>query len=206
MGRKARRSVAATLVVVGGVMLGGSSASLAEAPAFHAPAAAAHDMPETFNYHGEHIARNSAARLDLSCNQTETAVTCYDSQSEALRAMGVEPDGGVAARASGRKAGPRARAADLYCEANNGRPLVLFEHGDFGGWNVNAFTRQQWFNMQGIYDNNASSYRMGGHSGHMSENPNGGGYWYPGPTGVCDEGTHMGAYNWTDRTSSRYRN
>lgn len=172
----------------------------------HEAAASAIELPATFTYGGKSISRDGAAAKGLSCNQTERGVTCFDSQSAALRAMGVSPEGEPAqARASKRRGGPRAKAA-LYCEANNGRPLVLFEHGEFGGWNLNAFTRQQWHNLSGSYANNASSYRMGGHSGHISDAPNGGSWWYPGPTGICSEGQHMGAYNWTDRAESRYRN
>lgn len=205
--RRTRLSGALTLALVA---LGGAGAATADAQdasdVRHEAVASAVEMPAAFTYGAKSISRDAAAALDLSCNQTESGVTCYNSQGAALRAMGVGPEGTPAeAWASKRRGGPRAKAA-LYCEANNGRPLVLFEHGDYGGWNLNAFTRQQWHNLSGSYANNASSYRMGGHSGHISDNPNGGSWWYPGPTGICDEGAHMGAYNWTDRAESRYRN
>ena len=203
MSRSWRAALAVALTIAGSAVAGGPLAHALAPDGPHAAAPAAIDMPETFSYHGGEIARSRAAALGLACNQFAAGVTCYDSQAAALRAAGA-PEEGPSAQTS-RRRGARAKAA-LYCEANNGRPLVLFENGEYLGWNLNTFTRQEWFNMQGIYDDNASSYRMGGHSGHIAEGLGGAGYWYPGPTGICDEGEHMGAYNWTDRTSSRYRN
>jgi hypothetical protein len=187
--------------------IGCSSASIA-APVgqLHAPASTPSiGMGDTFKYEGREVTPRYAAEQALACNQEISGTTCFDSQSEALAAKGVAPEAN-AARAHGSRKTLRARAA-LVCSANDGRPLVLWEHGEYGGWNVNMFTRQWWGDLEPyVYDNAASSYRMGGHSGHISDGINGQSYWYPGPTGICNEGPHMGAYNWTDRATSRHRN
>jgi len=206
MGRNWRAALAVALTIAGSAMGGGALAHADESAGPHAAAPSAIDMPDTFSYNHGEISRREAAELGLSCNQFPSGVTCYDSQADALRAAGAPEEGASAQTSRHRSRSVRAKASSLYCEANNGRPLVLFQDGEFEGWNINTFTRQEWFNMQGIYDNEASSYRMGGHSGHIAEGLSGSGYWYPGPTGICDEGQHMGAYNWTDLTSSRYRN
>lgn len=162
-------------------------------------------MGDTFIYQGRNITPRYAAEHALACNQEIRATTCFDTQNEALAAKGVAPEASRS-RARGSRKSPRARAA-LVCSANDGRPLVLWEHGEYGGWNVNMFSRQFWGDLEPyVYNNEASSYRMGGHSGHISDGINGQSYWYPGPTGICATGPHMGAYNWTDRATSRYRN
>jgi hypothetical protein len=63
-----------------------------------------------------------------------------------------------------------------------------------------------WGDLAAPYALNASSYRMGGHSGHMSEYNQGAGAWYPGATGVCNTGNMTDYANWNDRVRSRYRN
>lgn len=189
------------------LVIGCSSVGIA-APAseVHAPASTVSiGMGETFKYQGREVAPRYAAEHELACNQEIGGTTCFDSQDQALAAKGVAPEASASRVRTARKS-PRARAA-LVCSANDGRPLVLWEHGEYGGWNVNMFTRQWWGDLEPyVYDNAASSYRMGGHSGHISDGINGQSYWYPGPTGICDTGAHMGAYNWTDRATSRYRN
>lgn len=190
-------------VLLAGVAAPPSTAGTADQ--IHERSTAPHmTMGDTFTYKGREIEPHAAAVRGLACNQAPDGTTCFDTQNEALAAEGLPPERAQAK--VGRKRGPRARAA-LVCSPNDGRPLVLWQHGDEEGWNVNLFTRQWWADLDSYdHDNEASSYRMGGHSGHISDGIYGTSYWYPGPTGICDRGLHMGAYNWTDRATSRYRN
>jgi hypothetical protein len=202
MGSSFRRAMLAALIVTV-VAVGGASPSLAD-DVVHEPSRQSFGMGDTFTYNGAAIRPAEAAKRGLSCNQEPTGTTCFDSQAQALAAGPGSPD--VPASASRKGGRAKARAA-LVCSANDGRPLVLWEHENEGGWNVNMFTRQWWANLDHPYFKNASSYRMGGHSGHMAEHANGAGFWFPGPTGICAHGNLTGySPSWNDRISSRYRN
>lgn len=55
-------------------------------------------------------------------------------------------------------------------------------------------------------NNDTSSYRMGNRAGHMAENAGGGGSWFPGPTGYCQNGSITDSYpSWDNRISSGWR-
>lgn len=202
--RFSRRIVGAGCVIAVAIAATPATGSAAEEGVFHKPSEQALDMGDTFSYNGKEILPEVAAEKGLSCNQEPTGTTCFDSQSEAL-AAGPQPAARSARKATSAK---RQARASLVCSANDGRPLVLWENeNEAAGWNVNMFTRMTWGNLGNPYFANASAYRMGGHSGHMAEAANGGGYWFPGPTGICNAGNLTGySPSWNDRVSSRKRN
>jgi hypothetical protein len=204
-----RRTLQCITVLVGAsvVALGAASTVGATDDVFHEASTRSFDMGETFTYRGQVIAPMVAAEKRLSCNQERSGTTCFDSQEQALAAASGSPgEPSGTAQASRKEKRQGARAA-LTCSANDGRPLVLWEHTGEGGWNVNLFTRQWWANLDYPYFRNASAYRMGGHSGHMAEAADGYGFWYPGATGICAHDDMTGySPSWNDRVSSRYRN
>ncbi|MGB7157061.1 MAG: hypothetical protein WBD40_03280 [Tepidisphaeraceae bacterium] len=203
-----QRAMLLALTVVVAMFATASASLAADEGAYHKPSEQSFDMGKTFTYNGEQIAPAVAAEKQLSCNQEPTGTTCFDSQAEALAAGPNSGDAEIQAQSARKSRNAKRRAsAALVCSANDGRPLVLFENTGESGWNVNMFTRQAWGNLGHPYFLNASSYRMGGHSGHMAENANGSGFWYPGGTGICDNADMTGwSPSWNDRISSRYRN
>ncbi len=85
---------------------------------------------------------------------------------------------------------------------------VHYQWGSFNGDNYAFAGRTYWQNLPAYMDNNTSSYDIGSTGGHMAENYNGGGYWYPGPTtSPCDHWSiTYGSYpTWDNRISSGWR-
>ena len=61
--------------------------------------------------------------------------------------------------------------------------LRLYEHNWYGGRRLSFWDRGYWQNLYLYgFDNQASSYIVGGCYAHLAEHPDGGGWWYPGPT------------------------
>ncbi len=61
--------------------------------------------------------------------------------------------------------------------------LRLYEYNYYGGRRLSFWDRGYWQNLY-IYgfDNRTSSYIVGACYAHLAEHPDGGGWWYPGPT------------------------
>jgi hypothetical protein len=164
-----------------------------------------------WTYKGKSIDPLYASENGLVCNETDADITrCFDTDRQAdIALLGTKA---VAARAQG-KHGKKAKAS---CSASDGSVLKLYQHSSYSGWQLNLASRSAWYDMNyGGYNDDASSWNMGGHSGHISEHTyaQGLGWYFPGPTSVCDAGTNMSGYayqggggDWNDRASSRYRN
>jgi hypothetical protein len=61
--------------------------------------------------------------------------------------------------------------------------LRLYEHSWYGGRRLSFWDRGYWQNLYLYgFDDQASSYIVGGCYAHLAEHPDGGGWWYPGPT------------------------
>lgn len=81
-------------------------------------------------------------------------------------------------------------------------PLRLYEHGNYGGRQLQFYDRGYWQNLADYgFDNQLSSYITGACYAHLAENTNGGGYWYPGYTGP-NHGEPFLSAGWNDRVSS----
>jgi hypothetical protein len=175
-------------------------AAAAGDPAATAPVA----KKARIKYKGQAITSEQAASQGLSCNEVaDEPIRCFDTMDEADAAMGVKAEKHPAHQS---KAKPRAKASS-HCDA--GGPLRTYkltnQTTDGGrGWMLSLYSRHAWFDMQPGYNNDTSSYGMNAHSGHLSDYTGGGGYWYPGDTGVCGFADYMG--NWDNRVGSRYRN
>jgi hypothetical protein len=80
--------------------------------------------------------------------------------------------------------------------------LRLYEHNWYGGRRLSFWDRGYWQNLSWYgFDNQASSYIVGGCYVHLAEHSNGGGWWYPGPTYPYAGEPVMG---WQDVISSIY--
>jgi hypothetical protein len=178
-----------------------------EAQAAGDPAASAPSAPveSTFLYRGKEIAVNDAAALDLACIQNAGQRTrCYSTGAELDRAEGVanpaQKDAARVARKHKNKRRHRAHRAQHYYY-----PMQLWEHTFQHGWRLDLNSQCAWYNIPGAYNDNASSYDVGNHSGHLSQDYGGLGPWYPGPTGAYAVGNMTDYVGWNDWVSSRYR-
>ena len=80
--------------------------------------------------------------------------------------------------------------------------LRLYEHNWYSGRRLSFWDRGYWQNLWLYgFDDQASSYIVGGCYAHLAEHPDGGGWWYPGPTYPYAGEPVMG---WQDVISSIY--
>lgn len=85
-----------------------------------------------------------------------------------------------------------------YCSSS----LRLYEHNWYSGRRLSFWDRGYWQNLGDYgFDNATSSYIVGACYAHLAEHPNGGGWWYPGPTYPYAGEPAMG---WQDVISSIY--
>ncbi len=85
--------------------------------------------------------------------------------------------------------------------------LRLYEHTNFGGRVLQFADRGYWQNLGNWgFNDQLSSYKVGGCGVNLAEHANGGGYWYPGNTGPYAQSSCMcaGSTKWNDRVSSIY--
>lgn len=72
-----------------------------------------------------------------------------------------------------------ASTASYACSSS----LRLYEYDYYGGRRLSFWDRGYWQNLYLYgFDNRTSSYIVGACYVHLAENPDGGGWWYPGPT------------------------
>lgn len=70
-------------------------------------------------------------------------------------------------------------SSSYYCSSS----LRLYEHNYYAGRRLSFWDRGYWQNLADYgFDDSMSSYIVGGCYAHLAEHPNGGGWWYPGPT------------------------
>ena len=101
-----------------------------------------------------------------------------------------------------RQARPRAAACGVY------EILHIWVSADYQNAVASLADRHRWANIGNGMNDRGSSFVMGDQSGHLAEHYDGIGYWYPGPTGVCDHERNLNTNGsgWNNRISSRYRN
>lgn len=205
-----RAAVAACAsVVVLALIAGGAVAkptSHAEALAQGDPAATAPSFSEDVGgavYKGKQVSGKTILENKLACLAVDLGPDrCYSSV-EAMEAAEVEPPLAGASKARGKR-GPRANAA--VCGTVS--LLVIWTGADWTGAAAGLEDRFRWANLRAEVDNEGSSFHMGDYSGHLAENQNGGGYWYPGSTIACavEDNLNRNGSGWNNRISSRYRN
>jgi hypothetical protein len=83
-------------------------------------------------------------------------------------------------------------------------PLRLFADGSYGGRELDFYDRGYWQNLSVWgFDNQLSSYIVGGCGAYLADYANGGGSWYPGNTNA-GHGEPVVTSGWNDRVSSIY--
>ena len=154
---------------------------------------------------GEVTATFEGRTIDLGGNWGEAracliwrqggVMECFRTEAE-LDAREAQLRGGQPAQAS---EGPTAaRAYSWYCSSS----LRLYEHDWFGGRRLSFWDRGYWQNLADYgFEDQASSYIVGGCYVHLAEDAWGGGWWYPGPTYPYAGEPVMG---WQDVISSIY--
>lgn len=96
-------------------------------------------------------------------------------------------------------AGPAA-AASVSCSSS----LRLYESNWYGGRRLSFWDRGYWQNLANYgFEDQMSSYIVGGCSVYLAEHADGGGWWYPGPT-YPYAGEPVMSWDWQDTISSIY--
>lgn len=128
----------------------------------------------------------------LECFRTVEAL-------DALEAR-LEPERGPAAPPTDRSLFASSSYASYSYSCSSS--LRLYEHPWYSGRRLSFWDRGYWQNLYLYgFDNQASSYIVGGCYAHLAEHPDGGGWWYPGPTYPYAAEPFMG---WQDVISSIY--
>jgi hypothetical protein len=128
----------------------------------------------------------------MECFRSEAALDEREAQLGAGRQPATAPE------TAGGPTAARAYYYSWYCSS----PLRLYEHNWYGGRRLSFWDRGYWQNLGDYgFDNSTSSYIVGGCYAHLAEHPNGGGWWYPGPTYPWAGEPVMG---WQDVISSIY--
>ena len=129
----------------------------------------------------------------LECFRTEAALDAKEEQLNGGRPPGGDVDGG---------AEDPTVARAYYWSPSCSSSLRLYEHNWYSGRRLSFWDRGYWQNLADYgFDNSASSYIVGACYAHLAEHPNGGGWWYPGPTYPYAGEPVMG---WQDVISSIY--
>lgn len=180
--------------------------SEAQALAQGDPAATAPSFSEDIGgavYKGKRVSGRTILERELACLAVDAGPDrCYDTV-EAMERAEVDPPLAGASKARGKR-GPRANAA--VCGTVS--LLVIWTGADWTGATAGLEDRFRWANLRAEVDNEGSSFHMGDYSGHLAENQDGGGYWYPGSTAACavENNLNRNGSGWNNRISSRYRN
>ena len=82
--------------------------------------------------------------------------------------------------------------------------LRLYDYNYYGGRQLSFWDRGYWQNLWDYgFDDRTSSYAVGGCYVHLAEDPDGWGWWYPGPTYPW-AGEPVMSWDWQNTISSIY--
>ena len=124
----------------------------------------------------------------LECFRTAEALDAFEARLAPRRETTIRPTDGSFL------------AASYSCSS----ALRLFEHNWYGGRQLLFWDRGYWQNLYRYgFDDQMSSYKVGGCYAHLAEHPDGGGWWYPGPT-YPYAGEPVMDWQWQDVISSIY--
>jgi hypothetical protein len=149
-------------------------------------------------FRGRPVGKSAILAQDLACLAVRTGPSrCYTSADELEAA---ERPYTAAARNRRR---PKAHAACAIYDI-----LHIWVSADYTGSVASLADRFRWANIGNGMNDRGSSFVMGDHSGHLAEDPDGKGNWYPRDTGVCahENNLNTNGSGWNNRISSRYRN
>jgi len=188
---------AAALGMLIAMILGASASaqplSKAEAMKEGNPAATAPvgSTPSVITFEGRRINEAQVVARGLACLDTATGYLCKKNQSEFA--------------AEEQAAGEEGEATPDCAEVTF---LWVYQHKQYEGASDSLAARGEWRDVPGWLNNETTSFRMGDYSGHLSDYSGGGGYWYPGDTGICAYQSNIANVypGWNDRITSRYRN
>jgi hypothetical protein len=98
----------------------------------------------------------------------------------------------------------RTAAAPTTATTTCSTPLRLFADSNYGGRELDFYDRGYWQNLSTwSFDNQLSSYKVGGCAVYLADGANGGGSWYPGNATAGHWEPAM-VSGWNDRISSIY--
>lgn len=125
----------------------------------------------------------------LECFRTPEALDAREAELGSAR--GKRPDRGDATATS---------SYQYSC----GSPLRLYDYTYYGGRQLSFWDRGYWQNLWYYgFDNRTSSYIVGACYAYLAEHPDGGGWWYPGPS-YPYAGEPVMYWDWQNTISSIY--
>ena len=111
-----------------------------------------------------------------------------------------------AAALSHSRGGPPSEPVTAASAYSCSSSLRLFQYNYYAGRQLSFWDRGYWQNLGDYgFDNQASSYIVGGCYAHLAENNDGGGWWYPGPT-YPYAGEAVMSWSWQNAVSSIFIN
>ena len=114
------------------------------------------DVPSSAQYGTLEIPMNLAVAMGLNCNLTDTGLTCYQTEAEALDAL--------------------VTTADLTAAASCTPAMSLYDGTSFTGASVNITVQSVWLNLSGLaFSNRTSSWRTGCAGGYLADGAGGAG-------------------------------
>ena len=114
------------------------------------------DVPSSAQYGTLEIPMNLAVAMGLNCNLTDTGLTCYQTEAEALDAL--------------------VTTASLTAAASCTPAMSLYDGTSFTGANVNITVQSVWLNLSGLaFSNRTSSWRTGCAGGYLADGAAGAG-------------------------------
>jgi hypothetical protein len=113
------------------------------------------DVPATARYGALEVSTKTALRLGLNCNVIGARVSCYSTQTAALRA---------------------GAAATKRTNATCSPPMALYVSTSFTGSFFNLYTQSAWISLANVgFNNVASSWKTGCVGGYLADGSGGAG-------------------------------
>lgn len=143
----------------------------------------------------------------LECFRSAQALAARESELSPERAGGSGPTGtaptGTAPTGTA-TTGTAPAAVSASSSFSCSSSLRLFDYNYYGGRELDFWDRGYWQNLGDFgFDNQTSSYIVGGCYAHLAEYNDGAGWWYPGATSPYHGEPYMSS-GWNDRVSSIY--
>lgn len=132
------------------------------------------DVPSSAAYGTLDIPMNLAVAMGLNCNLTDTGLTCYESETEALAALDT--------------------TTNLVAAASCTPAMTLYDGASFTGASLNIATQSVWINLSTYsFGNRTSSWRTGCVGGYLADGTGGAGTRIGMPAGGSDGS--LGTFN-----------
>jgi hypothetical protein len=149
----------------------------------------------------------------VECFRTATAMDARmggldpksaSAQSASAQSASAQSASAQSASAQSASAQSASATASATASASCSSPLRLYDYTYYGGRQLAFWSRGYWQNLADYgFDNQTSSYFVGGCTSYLADYAYGGGAWHPG-AGNPGAGVPWMSYGWDNRVSSIY--